>query len=173
MLHDLSIAQRKGFFAPILSLRRFHVDRSLDTAQHCALIPQTCIDNVRTKMAYRVKRRMTLVALLAVATPTFANAQGVVGDVLFRQRCALCHAVAPGKPSLLAPNLSGVVGRKAGTTTFAYSKAMKDANIVWTRANLDKYLLAPTKMIAGTKMVIAVSDPKQRTALIDYLAKAK
>jgi cytochrome c len=125
------------------------------------------------RMTYRVKRTMRLLGLIAVAAPTFGNAQGLAGDALFRQRCALCHAVAAGKPSTLAPNLGGVVGRKAGTTSFTYSKAMKDANIVWTRANLDKYLVAPTKMIAGTKMVIAVSDPKQRTALIDYLAKAK
>ncbi len=75
--------------------------------------------------------------------------------------------------SPLAPNLVGVVGRRAGTTAYAYSPTMKASGIVWTRATLDKYLSAPSKMVAGTKMAIAVPDAKQRGLLIDYLATVK
>jgi cytochrome c len=124
-------------------------------------------------MAYAGRGRLALAALFAVATPTLASAQAATGDAPFRQRCALCHSVVAGKISPLAPNLVGVVGRKAGTTAFAYSTAMKASNIVWTRANLDKYLAAPAKAVAGTKMAIAVTDAKQRGLIIDYLATVK
>jgi cytochrome c len=120
-------------------------------------------------------RKLGLLAgmmLIATATPGSAAPAGS-GDALFRQRCALCHSNVAGKVSPLAPNLVGVVGRKAGTTTFNYSTAMAASNIVWTRPNLDKYLAAPAKMVAGTKMGVAVADAKQRAALIDYLATLK
>jgi cytochrome c len=113
------------------------------------------------------------IAMVAVAMPTAVNAQATTGDELFRQRCAMCHSVVAGKPSPLAPNLAGVVGRRAGTAPFAYSPAMKASTIVWTPAILDKYLAAPAKLVAGTKMAIAVSDAKQRRLLIDYLATVK
>lgn len=112
-------------------------------------------------------------ALALAVLPTPGNAQVATGDVLFRQRCALCHSVVSGKVSTLAPNLAGVVGRKAGTTAFAYSPAMKASKIIWLRAILDKYLAAPAKTVPGTRMAIAVADAKQRGLLIDYLATVK
>jgi cytochrome c len=70
--------------------------------------------------------------------------------------------------------LRGVVGRKAAAvTSFNYSTAMKQSNITWTQANLDRYLAAPTKIVPGTRMVIAVSDATQRAAIIKYLSQTK
>jgi cytochrome c len=113
------------------------------------------------------------VALFAAALPTSGSAQALTGETIFKQRCAMCHAVAAGKPSPLGPNLAGVVGRKAGATTYAYSPAMKGATLVWTKPVLDTYLASPTKMVAGTKMVIALPDAKQRALVIGYLATLK
>jgi cytochrome c len=124
-------------------------------------------------MSHRGRGQLAWIALLATLLPGFASAQPAAGEVLFRQRCAMCHAVLPGKVSSLAPNLAGVVGRKAASTAFAYSPAMKASNIVWSRATLDRYLTAPTKMVAGTRMVIAVADARQRALLIDYLTSVK
>ena len=92
------------------------------------------------------------------------------GRALFQQRCASCHATAPGARSVLAPNLAGVVGRKAGSTTFNYSPALKASKLTWTRANLDRFLSGPGQMVPGTRMVIAVSDAQQRAAILGYLA---
>jgi cytochrome c len=116
---------------------------------------------------------LALIALCATATPAHAEAQVADGQLLFRQRCSVCHSVAPGKVSPLAPNLAGVMGRRAGSAAFNYSPAMKASNIVWTRATLDKYLAAPSKTVVGTKMAIAVTDARQRGLLIDYLATVK
>jgi cytochrome c len=111
------------------------------------------------------------VALVPALTP--AGAAGPDGAALFRQRCASCHSVAPAAKSPLGPNLSGIVGRKSAAAQFNYSPAMKNANVTWTRANLDRYLSGPTRMVPGTRMVITVSDPVQRAAILDYLQGAK
>lgn len=115
-------------------------------------------------------------AALAFGMATILPAQSTAqpdGGALFRQRCASCHSVAPGQRTPLGPNLSGVVGRKAAATPFAtYSPALKNSNLTWTRANLDRFLAAPTRMVPGTRMVVMLSDAQQRAAVLDYLARA-
>lgn len=96
----------------------------------------------------------------------------VRGETLFKQRCAMCHAVS-GKGGKLGPDLARVAGRKAGSAPYAYSPAMKGSKIVWNAATLDKYLTAPAKAVPGTKMIVAVPKPEDRKALIDYLAAQK
>lgn len=95
------------------------------------------------------------------------------GDQLFRQRCAMCHSVDRARTTPLGPNLVGVVGRKAGATTFAYSPQLKASGLTWNAATLDRYLAAPTRVVPGTKMVIAVPNPAERAALVSYLATVK
>lgn len=113
---------------------------------------------------------LSLLALGAIALPALAQAQPPKGDQLFKQRCQSCHAVKPGASTMLGPNLAGVVGRKAASTEFRYSPALKAANIKWTAASLDQFLNAPTKLVPGTRMVLSVKDAAQRKAIIDYLA---
>ena len=122
-----------------------------------------------------MKKTMIAAALaLGLAAPA-ALAQADPGEAPFKQRCQSCHTVAPGGASgPLAPNLRGVVGRKAAGSTYkTYSPALKASKLVWTAANLDKYLAAPGKLVPGTRMVIAVSDPAQRALLIAYMAKQR
>jgi len=106
--------------------------------------------------------------LTLAATPAFA-ADKPDGAVLYRQRCASCHG-ATDRPTTLAPNLTGVVGRKAASGPFNYSAALKASGLSWSRANLDRFLSAPARMVPGTRMVISVTDPAQRAAVLDYLA---
>ena len=101
-----------------------------------------------------------------------AEEPGPKGDVPFKQRCAMCHAIG-GKGGKLGPDLKGVVGRKAGSAAFSYSPAMKSSKMVWSPATLEKYLAAPTRIVPGTRMVIAISKPEDRRAIIEHLATAK
>jgi cytochrome c len=110
---------------------------------------------------------LTPVAIAQNAAPTSAGGQ------LFKQRCQSCHSMDPAKPSTLAPSLEGVVGRKAGSTDFRYSPALKASNLTWTKANLDQFLSGPGRMVPGTRMVVSVSDAKQRADLINYLASQR
>ena len=61
-------------------------------------------------------------------------------------------------------------GRKAGSLPgFAYSPALKGSGMVWDARTLDAYLASPTAQVPGTRMVVKVTDPARRAALIAYL----
>jgi cytochrome c len=94
------------------------------------------------------------------------------GQKLFDMKCKICHTVTPDGKNGLGPGLYGVFGKKgAASPTFAYSPAFKAANVTWNTAKLDTWLQGPTKMIPGTKMILApVTDAKQRADIIAYVA---
>jgi cytochrome c len=125
---------------------------------------------MKPHLAFAVPVLLAFAALLSAEAPA-ATGAAPDGASLFRQRCQGCHSVTPGQVSALAPNLAGVVGRKAGSTGFAYSPAMKAAKLVWTRENIDHFLSGPSRMVPGTRMVIFIPDPAQRAALVDFLAR--
>lgn len=119
-------------------------------------------------------RKLLLLApavLIGVSSMLPAASPAPDGAVLFRQRCASCHAVAPGQRPILGPSLAGVAGRKAGSSEFNYSPALKASNIVWTEATLNRYLAGPGQMVPGTRMVISVSDPAQRSVIIKFIVR--
>jgi cytochrome c len=121
-------------------------------------------------MTSRIAIKLGALALLCASSGLQAQ-NAPDGAAQFRMRCASCHTVVPGGRAVLGPNLSGVVGRKAASTPFNYSPALKASNLTWTRANLDRFLTAPTRMVPGTRMVIGVSDSAQRAALLNYLTR--
>jgi len=46
---------------------------------------------------------------------------------------------------------------------------MKNANIIWSDENLDKWLRSPQSMVPGNKMfIIGISNPAERSDLIAY-----
>lgn len=95
------------------------------------------------------------------------------GSAIFKQRCQVCHTVAPGAKGTSAPNLRGIKGRAAGSAPFNYSQAMKASKIKWDKTTLDQFLAKPTKVVPGTRMVIPTPDAKQRADLIAYLLSLK
>lgn len=107
----------------------------------------------------------------AAQTPPASPARG---KILFL-RCASCHAITAKAPAKIGPNLSGVVGRKGGAVPgFRYSAAMKAKRPVWNEATLDRWLLAPNKLVPGTSMAFAgLTNPADRKALIAYLKTAR
>ena len=71
------------------------------------------------------------------------------GARLFQSRCSLCHALDGGSDGQ-GPSLAGVVGRKAGSTDFDYSRALKEAGFVWDGDRLDRFLTEPSAAVPGT-----------------------
>jgi cytochrome c2 len=105
-----------------------------------------------------------------------AQAQGP-GDVqrgaqVFIQ-CKICHSLEAGK-NMVGPSLHGLFGRKAGSVPgYAYSPAMKNANITWNSETLSKYLADPKAFIPGDKMVfVGIKDPSKVGDLLAYLNQA-
>ena len=73
------------------------------------------------------------------------------GAQVFNQ-CKICHSLEAGK-NLVGPSLHGVIGRKAGSVPgYAYSPAMKNADVTWNDNTLSKYLTDPKAFIPGDKM---------------------
>jgi cytochrome c len=88
-------------------------------------------------------------------------------------KCVACHPL--DSKNSLGPNLRGVLGRKAGSVEgFRYSRAMKNADIVWDEKTLDAFLDDPQKVVPGTTMPFSgIPDPRERADLIAYLATLK
>ena len=114
-------------------------------------------------------------ALFAAAlalSPLVAHAgDAAKGADVFQDRCSSCHVLnGIGQ----GPSLLGVVGRKAAALpNFNYSDALKASGLVWTEANLDRFLSGPAKLVPGTAMRAVVSNPSDRGDLIAYLATLK
>ena len=127
-------------------------------------------------------RILTLSAAALIGAAAFAGAGALsaanvspTGEKVFKSNCAVCHAASEkGGPSV-GPRLFGVVGRAAGSVPgYKYSPAMQMAGMVWTEANLKKYIADPKKVVPGDKMPYAgLKDEAKREALVAYLATLK
>jgi cytochrome c len=118
------------------------------------------------------KTIMVLAATVAMTGPVMAQGDPDKGATVFK-RCAACHVV--DKPqNRVGPSLHGLFGRKAGSVEgFKYSDAMKNADITWDEAQLDKYLENPKGDIPGNKMAFpGLKKPEERADVIAYLKQA-
>jgi cytochrome c len=116
--------------------------------------------------------RLVVAAGALLALPTLALAQDAEAGKKVFQKCAPCHSVGPGATNKVGPNLSGLVGRKAGTEEgFSYSDAMKNSGITWDEATFKEYITDPKKKVPGNKMLFpGVKDELERDDLFAYLA---
>jgi cytochrome c2 len=118
--------------------------------------------------------------LMASALASSTRAQGLDGDpvhgqLLFQQRCGLCHTAGPGDgDGGQGPPLAGVVGRRAGSApNFNFTSALTASGKVWTPATLERFLTAPGKDVPGTAMPLSTPSAKDRADLIAYLSTVK
>ena len=114
---------------------------------------------------------LALTLCLAAGLATTASAQD--GAAVFNAQCKSCHTLTPANGPA-GPSLKGVAGRKiAGSSGFAYSKALSGKGGTWTDARLDAYLSNPAGFAPGGKMFNRVADPKARAAVIAFLKTQK
>jgi len=107
--------------------------------------------------------------LLTVVAGSAIAADANAGRTFFRQQCALCHsAEANDNGGAQGPNLQGVVGRKAASTSFSYSPALKASNLTWDDATLQRFLTSPTTVVPGSSMVIPVPQQADRENLLAF-----
>jgi glucose/arabinose dehydrogenase len=122
----------------------------------------------------------TSIIALAAAHPAPAVSAGpgdaARGKTLFQQNCALCHAdrLSPSGAPIMGqgPSLVGVLGRRAGSLPrFGYTPALRNANITWNVADLDRFIAHPSQAVPGTSMPAAIANERDRADVIAYLAK--
>ncbi len=95
------------------------------------------------------------------------------GETVFK-KCKACHQIGEGAKNRSGPQLNGVVGRAiASVDGFKYSKAMKAADITWTREHLDAWLADPKALIPGSVMLYKQKDPEIRQKIIEFVAAAQ
>ncbi|HVU18717.1 MAG TPA: PQQ-dependent sugar dehydrogenase [Candidatus Didemnitutus sp.] len=117
---------------------------------------------------------VSILSLAAVKAASGADAGDAdKGHLFFQQSCALCHATTPAGGGGQGPSLLGVVGRRAASTTFGYSKALIGSGLVWDAATLDRFLENPQRTVPGTLMPIPVPNSADRRNVIAFLATLK
>lgn len=117
---------------------------------------------------------MGLASAAAAAEDSARSGDAMRGQVQFVRKCATCHPVDPGGRSNLGPNLHGVIGRVVGSYAgFRYGPpylAAAARGEVWTPERVFDYLVDPTGMYAGGRMVFRIKDSGIRADLAAYLA---
>jgi len=69
------------------------------------------------------------------------------GKLAFNNACRTCHSLKEGD-NRLGPNLYKVLGRKAGSLpNYGYSSAMKNADLIWDRTKLDRFIENPDAVV--------------------------
>ncbi len=99
-----------------------------------------------------MKRTLAILAVLAAASPAFAEGDVAAGEKLFK-KCKACHMIVNGddvifKGGKTGPNLYGVIGRAAGsqedfTKYSAGLTALGEGGLVWDEATLAEWVTNP------------------------------
>lgn len=123
-------------------------------------------------MKCRTPRPGLLAILLSLAlspadagdSPADAHARGAI----IYERCAACHALQTDRTG---PRHCGLIGRRAGSVAgFAYSPAMRQSRLIWSEANLDRFIKAPMAFMPGTAMGYdGVKNDAERHDLLAFL----
>jgi hypothetical protein len=99
-----------------------------------------------------------------------ADAHTDRGKRLFKDRCSVCHtAELDDGGGAQGPSLINLMGRPAASSPqFSYTPALRASRLTWDSATLDHFLAAPSSLVPGTAMVIAVDQAADRSDLIAY-----
>jgi cytochrome c len=109
--------------------------------------------------------------LLSGVAAAQESADAEEGKLAFNNNCRRCHVTKEGD-NRLGPSLHDVFGREAGSSSgFAYSSAMKNADIVWDEQTLDAYIENPDAVVPGNRMkpYPGVPSAEERAKIIAHL----
>jgi cytochrome c len=119
---------------------------------------------------------LSLAALVAISADALGQDAatkdaGADSQLAFNNVCRTCHTLKEGD-NRLGPNLHNIIGRKAGSVPgYNYSSAMKDADLTWDKATLDRFIANPDQVVRGNKMKPygGLTSAEERAKIIAYL----
>ena len=120
---------------------------------------------------------LPLAALIALSAEAFG--QETVGrstgpddgQLAFNNACRTCHTLREGD-NRLGPSLHKIMGRRAGSLpNYGYSSAMKDADLVWDKATLDRFIANPDQVVSGNTMKPygGLNSAEERAKIVAFL----
>ncbi len=135
---------------------------------------------MRTRMVQCLPHKVGLVLSLTLqviglsAFFTHAQAQSSApeavarGLAIYTAKCSACHSVEDNR---VGPAHAGVFGRRVGLAKdYEYSDALNKSKIIWNRANLERWLSDPEKVIRGQRMGYRLGLAQERSDVVAYLA---
>ena len=89
-------------------------------------------------------------------------------------QCRACHTLIADGNQVLGPNLRGFMDRPAGAAPgYEYSEALLAAELAWTPETLDRWMLSPSEVIPGNKMIFAgIRKARDRADLVAWLQQS-
>jgi cytochrome c len=126
-------------------------------------------------MKFNMFGAAAVLATVFAVSPAAADGDVAAGEKIFTTKCKVCHQIGPGAKNSVGPNLSGVIGRKAGTEEgYNYSDAMKGSGLTWDEATFKEYIKDPKAKVPGIKMIFAgLPKDTDQDAIYAYLAQFK
>jgi cytochrome c len=99
-----------------------------------------------------------------------------LGEAVFVQNCAACHALEADVGHGTGPSLYGVIGRAPGTADgFDYSDAFTAAATegwIWERQVMHAFVTDPQGFLPGSDHTTAIPDEQMRQDLLTYMRTA-
>jgi len=119
---------------------------------------------------------LSLAAVMAISADALgqdAAPKSAAADsqLTFNNVCRTCHTLKEGD-NRLGPNLHNIIGRKAGSVPdYGYSSAMKDGDLTWDKATLDRFIANPDQVVPGNKMKPygGLTSAEERAKIIAFL----
>lgn len=106
-------------------------------------------------------------ALTELEAELAQSADAEHGQVLYESRCIGCHSLDVDR---IGPAHRGVYGRRAGEVEgYAYSAALRESDVIWNVATLERWLTNPQDTIPGQKMNFRVAERADRLDIIAFL----
>jgi cytochrome c len=103
------------------------------------------------------------------------STESASGQLAYNNACRTCHVMREGD-NRLGPNLFKTIGRKAGSLpNYNYSGAMKEADFVWDKEKLDRFIANPDEVVPGNKMKPygGLASKDEREKIIAFLAQSQ
>ena len=101
---------------------------------------------------------------------TGAPAVAATGAQLYGAHCSGCHSLNAEKHGI-GPHLVGVLGRRAGTVSgYLFSDALRSLDMVWTPADLERFLADPKQFAPGTSKESLDLTQAEARAIAGFIA---